>query len=285
MNSLKTLLSFWMSVAIAYLGAIAIFLLLLSLYWSPIWVIEVIFALLLLLSPLLIVFIAVHLMFWSYVKSQILAGLPKDFTWQAIAPEDCPLLDIDWLNQYILQLEHLGFVPLKDFQLTTESGGNPSDFARLFSHPQLNCFAEVFQSFPPNQEPIPITCTIGSLLDGDLTFATTQLKPNGVFYMLRSPKALWTYYPAATVAELLQVHLERRQQIIDSLGVGILVDLSWERYCDEERKRTIYWRLKLKRKSILIALIEATLFELKPSSEWMGDYPKFAARKRVFIRQ
>ena len=71
----------------------------------------------------------------------------------AISPEDCPLLDIDWLNQYILQLENLGFVPLKDFQISPESGGDPSDFARLFSHPQLNCFAKVIKLNPPNKQP------------------------------------------------------------------------------------------------------------------------------------
>lgn len=271
MNFLKTLLGFWISLAIPYFLAV-IFL----------WMAFRSGGMNAVIVPLIIA-ITVHLIFWSYLKSKILAALPKNFTWKAIAPENCPLLDIDTLDRYSQQLESLGFISLKDFQQTTESGGNPSDFARLFSHPQLNCFAEVSQSFPLNQDPIPITCTILSFMDGDWTFATAKLKPNGFFYMWRRPKALWTYYPAATITDLLQVHLERRQQIVDTLGVSILLDLSWKLYCNQAYKITIHRRIIVEEKPILIALVEATLFELKPSSEWMGDYPKLAARKRAVI--
>ena len=137
MNSLKTLLGFWTAIAIPY--SFAVVILLFAFNW---WGMKVAIA-------LLLIGVYLHFSFWSYLKSQILAALPDDFTWQDISPENySPFLDIDWLREYIQELEYIGFVRLKDYQLTPESGGNPSDFARLFSHPQLYCFAEIFQSFP-----------------------------------------------------------------------------------------------------------------------------------------
>ncbi len=42
-----------------------------------------------------------------------------------------------------------------------------------------------------------------------------------------------------------------------------------------ERKQTF------RRKSLLLAMLEATLFEINPKSEWLGDYPKVAAKRRA----
>jgi hypothetical protein len=32
----------------------------------------------------------------------------------------------------------------------------------------------------------------------------------------------------------------------------------------------------MKRKNILLAMVEATLFQMNPKTEWLGDYPKMA---------
>jgi hypothetical protein len=47
---------------------------------------------------------------------------------------------------------------------------------------------------------------------------------------------------------------------------------------------TIYSQTRkqtLKRKNLLLAMLEATLFERNPKSQWLGDYPQEAAKKRA----
>ncbi|MDM9381872.1 hypothetical protein QUB80_14300 [Chlorogloeopsis sp. ULAP01] len=40
----------------------------------------------------------------------------------------------------------------------------------------------------------------------------------------------------------------------------------------------------MRRKPLLLSILEATLFELNPKSEWLGDYPKEAAKRRAHHR-
>ena len=278
-NPLKTLLYFWISLAITYSCAVA--LILLAFNW---WGMRVAIA-------LLLAEVFVNCSYWILLKAQMLTVLPRE-TWQAISPENCPFLDIDGLHQYSQDLEYLGFVLVKDFHqfptnaISINEEINPSNFTRIFYHSELCCFAEISQLFPTtNRDPTPIACTIISFMDGGWTLSTTQFKPNPLCYMWRNNKTLWTYYPGAIPVDLLQFHLERRQQIIDDLDICNLFDLSWEHYWDKRWKELTNRQLIFKRKPISMALIEATLFELKPSSEWMGDYLKLAASKRAFIRQ
>ncbi|MDF0554877.1 hypothetical protein [Kamptonema sp. UHCC 0994] len=78
---------------------------------------------------------------------------------------------------------------------------------------------------------------------------------------------------------MLQKHLEFRQRMIGDLGIKVLTDVSWENYVKIVQESVIYRKRSLKRKNLLLAMIEVTLFELNPKSEWLGDYAKFARQR------
>jgi len=216
-----------------------------------------------------------HISWWIELKSKILQGLPEEFRCLPTHIEEFSELDLNSLFAYTEELEALGFAKVVDYKL--EVGGG---LARVFAHPQYFCFAEVFQLFPVGQDPTPVFCTVHSALEKDWTISTTIVEPDGIKHMWRSPKTLWTYHPQATPAELLEIHLKRRQEMVETLQVKNLTDLSWEFYFSQQQKGSIQRRETFQKKNIVTALIEATLFELHPKSEWMGEYPKIAARRK-----
>ena len=58
------------------------------------------------------------------------------------------------------------------------------------------------------------------------------------------------------------------------LGIALLRDISWENYVRLEEDAVAYRKQALKKKILLLAMIEVTKFELNPKSEWLGDYAK-----------
>jgi len=262
-NVKKSLFHVWKIVSIHYLWfCISVF----CAFWWLGWQVAIVVGLIELFF---------NISWWVKLKAKIMKGLPGEFRCLPTHLEEFSELDLNALFKYTEQLEGLGFIKVVDYKLETANG-----LSRLFSHSQHSCFADVFQIIPVGKEPTPVFCTIHSALEDGWTLSTTIVQPDGIKTMWRNPKSLWTYHPNATSAELLQIHLERRQQIVDDLQVHPLTDLSWEFYFIQQQKGTVQRRETLQRKNIVIALIEATLFEMNPQSEWMGDYPKLAARNR-----
>jgi hypothetical protein len=106
---------------------------------------------------------------------------------------------------------------------------------------------------------------------------------SGISYMMNRSKTLWQIFPeygVDDIQELLTTHLELRQEISSTLNLEVQTDLTLESYIHHEEDEGLQRRVVLKKKRILIALIEAYLFELNPKSEWLGDYAKFAAKYR-----
>ncbi|QSJ19987.1 hypothetical protein JYQ62_15500 [Nostoc sp. UHCC 0702] len=71
-----------------------------------------------------------------------------------------------------------------------------------------------------------------------------------------------------------------RQQILTNLGITVATDVSWQTYKNLERQATISRKQSFRHKNLLLAMLEATLFEMHPKSEWLGDYPKEAVKRR-----
>ncbi|MEE3717609.1 hypothetical protein V2H45_12665 [Tumidithrix elongata RA019] len=202
--------------------------------------------------------------------------MPEQFQYARSSPQEFPALDLKEWNHYAEMLGTMGFEQIIDFRIESTVG-----IARLFSDSKNHVFAEVFKVFSPNNEPIPIACSFHSSFSDGWTLSSTTLKPNGLSYMWCSPVSLSTYHSEIEIPNLLQTHLLRRQQIADDLGLSILTDISWEAYCTKMNASCLARRETLKRKNIVFALIEATLFELNPKYEWLGDYPKLAAKRKA----
>jgi hypothetical protein len=65
------------------------------------------------------------------------------------------------------------------------------------------------------------------------------------------------------------------------LGITVSTDVSWEVFRNLQQKSIILCKQIMRRKPLLLSILEATLFELNPKSEWLGDYPKEAAKRRA----
>lgn len=263
MSALQSLLHVWKTVIVYLLVASAI--LILFAWWFG-WVGAI--AVFLLEAFL-------HVSWWIELKSKLLKNLPTEFRCSPTHPEEYPQLDLGLLIQYTEGVRSLNFVHIIDYKLDTVNG-----LSRLFSHSQHYCFADIFQVYSrANIKQMPMVCTIHSAMEQGWSLSTTNLKPNGLSHTWRNPKSLWSYHPSATPDKLLQAHRERRQQIQENLKVSIVTDLSWEFYFTQQERNAIKRREIFERKNIFIALIEATLFEMNPLSEWMGEYQR-AIRKR-----
>ena len=213
----------------------------------------------------------------SQIKSKLLSVLPDEFQYQSAILADAPLLNVTWLQQQTSALESLGFVQLIDYKVE-----NPG-LARCFAHPQHYCYAEVNEAFQATGEFFSRQTGIASNLDGDWHLASinreADFKDSIAYGFWRNPKTIGTYYPELSLEELFEKHLRFRQQMIADLGITVLTDVSWENYVKIEQEKMIYRKRSLKSKNLLWAMMEVTLFELNPKSEWLGDYAKFATKK------
>lgn len=217
------------------------------------------------------------LWFLFNLKSQILQALPDQWQFKVAVLADYPQLDLAWLQQQTNTLESLGFVQLMDCKVEPGNG-----FARCFAHPQQYCFSQIGQIFKDTGEIIAEHCTIFSLLEQDWAVAEINREVNShdaIAYIWRHPKQIRTYHANINLDELLQAHLRLRQQILVDLSITVLTDVSWFALRNLEQQATILRKQTIRRKNLLLTMLEATLFEMNPKSQWLGDYPKEAARR------
>lgn len=212
-------------------------------------------------------------------KSKMLGSMPDEYQFQPAVLEDFPLLDFASLRQQTTSLESLGFVQLRDYK----TGASPG-FARCFAHPQQYCFAEIGEVFSPTGESVVRHSVIFSLLEQDWELGHINRELNAIdaiCYIWRGTKSVRICKPHNNFGELLQAHLEFRQRMINDLRITVSTDVSWDQFLEREKKSTIVRKQAMKRKNILLAMVEATLFQMNPKSEWLGDYPKMVQKRRV----
>jgi hypothetical protein len=224
------------------------------------------------------------ILFCGTVKAQIVnsAVIPEMIP---VSIDEYPRLDLTSLENYTQTLESMEFKHLGDIGLGGEQGKLNPAIARVFWHSKYNCFAEVGQNFSgtdPSKD-MTMRCTFGSLLDKPWLLGTSNMTEggNGFSYMMRRPKSLWQTFPEYgidDIQELLTTHLELRSQICSTLNLQVQTDLTLESHIHHEEDEGVQRRAVLEKKRILVALIEAYLFELNPKSEWLGDYAKFAVK-------
>jgi len=213
------------------------------------------------------------------VKTKMLGRLSHGTTIQPAVTSDFPHIDSAWLQQQTTLLESLGFVHLADYSPNIES---TQSFGRCFAHPQHCCFAEIGQLRAGKNHATITHAVIASVFDQDWKLAhinRSTRSTDSISYMWRHPKGIRVFAPTTTLDILLQRHLEFRQKMLLDLGLTVSTDISWCTYLDLEDQSAKYRHATIKRKPLLIAMLEATWFELNPKSEWLGDYPRLAARR------
>ncbi|MBU7582283.1 MAG: hypothetical protein KAF91_05140 [Nostoc sp. TH1S01] len=266
---------FWIAIASYILLGLSFFLYLLA---GNNWQLTNMLSLPDLMGFTLVVAIVIFPLLWylSNLKCQILHSMPDDVQFQEIVPTNYSQLDIVSLAYYTTILESLGFIHLIDHDIKPGIG-----FARCFAHPEYYCFAEVGQAFTETGEVIAQNFALFSVLQQDWIVAEINRAINshdGIAYIWRHPQHIRRYHPNIDIEELLQSHLQFRQQILADLGIHLSTDLSWTAFKAYEKQAIIFRKQAMRRKNLLMAMLEATLFELSPKSEWLGNYLKQAVK-------
>jgi hypothetical protein len=193
-------------------------------------------------------------------------------------PSDFPQLDKQTFDHYDAQLSGLGFEPR--FCYAIESVANSKGLVRLYYHPTHRCVATNGQIFQGNTR--MAVAFVNSELDDNWLLSTINIKPNSLNCVWIRPRALWNVVPGAEPRDLLDAHLQLRQRMIGSLGVGnVTEDREQQAYFDfstEIHRR----RLEvLRKKNIAILYLEYCFYKRKPIYTWMGDLKKVAINRRV----
>ncbi|BCL38203.1 hypothetical protein [Nostoc sp. MS1] len=219
------------------------------------------------------------LWFLGNIKTQMLQALPNECHFKTAVITDYPQLDLFWLQEETKDLESLGFVHLMDYKVEPSNG-----FARTFAHPQHHCFVEIGQLFTDTKnKPEKYSYMYSSLTqDWDLTTINRKVhRLDAIAYIGQQPKAVRKYHPEVYFDELLEQHLSLRRQMLNDLGISVVTDISWSGYRSLGQQATISRKTIIRRKKLLLTMLEATLFEINPKSEWLGDYAKVAVTRRV----
>ncbi|MBW4473441.1 MAG: hypothetical protein KME45_24155 [Stenomitos rutilans HA7619-LM2] len=210
------------------------------------------------------------------MKLLFMNAIPDKIGYQPVELATVRGIDRDALTTYTIRLESLGFIKLLDFQLAKPSTGN----ARLFSHPKHHCFVEVGQLVGRT----PMHCSVISVLDQGWRLGTTDRPLSSLsataYAFFRQPRNLYRYQPSGDLNQLLQSHLELRQQLLADLQLQVIQDNSVQTFFEVEQRVRTQQKQALWRKSILVCLVEMLLFSLNPKDEWLGEYADLAARRR-----
>jgi hypothetical protein len=268
---------FWMAIASYILLGLSLFLYLLA---GNGWRLTNMLSLPDLMGFTLVVAIVVYPLLWFFtnLKSQLLQAMPDEWRFKVAVLTDYPQLDLVWLYQQTSILESLGFVELIDYDVKPGFG-----FARCFAHPEHYCFAEIGQAFKETGEVIAQNFAFFSILQQDWVISEINREINssdGIAYIWRHPQQIRRYHANIDVEKLFYSHLQFRQQILNDLDIDLSTDISWNAFKTQEQQATIFRKQAIRRKNLLMAMLEVTLFEIKPKSLWLGNYPKLAAKKQ-----
>lgn len=222
--------------------------------------------------------------FLFLAKQAMLAGMPHNYRYIPVNTEEHFYefvslgLNTKNLAEYTLLLENLGFEKLIDYQLEDEKIKIIPGFARLFLHPQANCWAEVSQILPPHKSSMTMRCVFISIFTDhwSLTSFNTPIDRFlvAIAHLWRSPRHLWISYPNSDISQLWQLHLEKTQSIVNDLRIMVRNDLDAEFWISYSQEQARYNHQILQRKNFLVIPFELFASMINPPYQWLGDYHK-----------
>jgi hypothetical protein len=193
----------------------------------------------------------------------------KTLIFSPTSPPDFLGLKLDLLANYTQELESIGFQQLADYGIFTIT---PHVFIRILVNSEQHCFAIVFQTTSGSMR-----CVMRSFLtDGwslsNLAYRTDTYQVCTAQIWSRHHRQLWMSQPDLKLARILETHLQRRQQLERDLEIETIQELTVDTYLDFERMAMSRYHQNLKRKWIVIGMIQAIWLFFHPKTEWMGEY-------------
>jgi hypothetical protein len=207
----------------------------------------------------------------------------------------------DWceLDRLTAEMAELGFVQLQDyaqpqrtgkFQLIVRCFGNASigSFAEigfcLVNHaatePSLDDAVSAIVTVP---QPLITHTVFFSRFDQGWMLIDGNFTPNrreSLIYAWRNPREVRHYYPEMGPTVLADRHLGNRQAMIRRLDITAHKNISWDTYREIQQELISQpWR-RLRRRNLLIAMLEATRYERQPAHAWLGEYRQVLRQDR-----
>ncbi|HKV61469.1 MAG TPA: hypothetical protein VJO16_06120 [Candidatus Acidoferrum sp.] len=219
------------------------------------------------------------------MKRRVVNNMATSYTFPPATAAQFPLLDTAALERYSQEFESMGFVRLLDFSLVSNRANPIPTFCRLFAHTRHHCFGEVSQLFPRGKSPMPLKCSIQSVLENGWSLGFSDRKPQAASAMIRRRKALGVSMPGATAWELLQAFLQMRDQVCQDLGISPMRDDSLEAYIAKTQAAASDMRDVVQQKNFVTAVSnyyyrKFSLLKTREEYTWLGDYPKEAERRK-----
>jgi hypothetical protein len=219
------------------------------------------------------------------MKRRVIKNMPTSYTFPPATLAQFPQLDAAALERYTQEFESMGFVRLLDFSLVSNAPNPIPSFCRLFAHTRHHCFAEVSQLFPRGKSPMPLKCSIQSVLQDGWSLGFSDRKPQAASAMIRRRKALGVSMPEAATPELLQAFLQMRDQVCQDLCISPMRDDSLEAYIVKTQQTATDMRETVQQKNFATAVShyyyrKFSLLKTREEYTWLGDYPKEAERRK-----
>jgi hypothetical protein len=219
------------------------------------------------------------------MKRRVIKNMPTSYAFPPATPGQFPQLDSAALERYTQEFESMGFVRLLDFSLVSNAPNPIPSFCRLFAHTRHHCFAEVSQLFPRGKSPMPLRCSIQSVLENGWSLGFSDRKPQAASAMIRRRKALGVSMPEARTSELLQAFLQMRDQVCQDLGISPMREDSLEAYIAKTQMAAGDMRDAVQQKNFATAVSnyyyrKFSLLKTREEYTWLGDYPKEAERRK-----
>lgn len=193
----------------------------------------------------------------------------KPLIFSLTSPPDFLGLKVDLLDKYTTELESIGFKQLVDYGIFSLT---PHLFIRILVNSEQHCFAIVFQTTSGAMH-----CMMRSFLtDGwslaNLAYRADTYRSCTAQIWSRHHRQLWMSQPDLKLARILETHLQRRQQLERDLQIEIIQNPTVDTYLDFERMSMSRYHQNLKRKWIVVGMIQAVWLFFHPKTEWMGEY-------------
>jgi hypothetical protein len=219
-----------------------------------------------------IVAIAIVLLVLMMRWQRSLQSVPAGLEVEPITAGEMPRLNQDSLSALTGKIETIGCIPVADGHLTADVGDLPPTFVRLFHQPQADFYLLLSQQLPIGHSPRPWICTLISVLDEGWMILTTDQSPDRKTNLLQLDQHLWSSHPGAAPEQLMQFHQQLRSQVVKTLRVPVLTDLTPNGLWIKLKERA--WRQKqiAKRQNMVTSFLKTLSSSIKPRYEWLGAY-------------
>jgi hypothetical protein len=190
--------------------------------------------------------------------------------------EGLPQVELEHLTDEFVRL---GFVPVFDYRLRLADHSDLNSFARSMVNRELFCFAEIMATQKALETDGALLFGLDSYLEDGWRLGAINRRPFLIDYLQRLQKNPRLMIPDATPAELLQLHLDQRNNVARDLKIKVLTDLSLETRFRKNAEFMALRRETMLSRDILTELSEARRIQKEGKWEWLGNYPNEVARR------